>query len=370
MSVNILLEGAVFAVARRNPRARTGVFFVLRELAQALERTPGVNLAITASAANKADMRAMLAGGPLEPAIQPDRRAALGQEPFAIVAPFYPAPPGAFDIPRARVFQFVHDVASHACPELGASRRTFESRLMASIADRGHALCVSSTTRNDIQRLFAFPAARSSIVYPAPRTDLAGVGEVEDGRDPRPYVLALSTLEPRKNLRITLAAFERSCALAPEHELRLVIAGLDGWGDQAGLAQHLPEALRSRISFAGYVPDETVGGLLRGALCLLHPSLYEGFGLPVLEAMSCGAPVVASSAGALPEVIGDGGLCFDPHDDEGMARAIAGLARSPTEREHGRERGISRAQAFTWDRSVGMLLDAVEKEGRNATPAN
>jgi glycosyltransferase involved in cell wall biosynthesis len=169
---------------------------------------------------------------------------------------------------------------------------------------------------------------------------------------PRPFVLHVGTLEARKNLARLVRAFARARAAArlPHH---LVLAGPPGRTPDPALPRAVEETgLASCVHRLGYVEADALPALYRAAALFVYPSLYEGFGLPPLEAMASGVPVVASGAGALRELVGEAGLCVDPLDEAGLAEAIALLLTDPARREAARVAGMARARAFTWARTA------------------
>lgn len=163
------------------------------------------------------------------------------------------------------------------------------------------------------------------------------------------YILGLGTLEPRKNLSRLLSAWERVQRELSE-EVWLVVAG--GKGKRLVFKELALERLPPRLYFTGRVPDELLPPLYAGALAFVYPSLYEGFGLPPLEAMACGTPVLASNAASLPEVVGDAGLLVNPYDVEAIAHGIRQLVQDGTLREELRRKGLERARRFTWERTA------------------
>ena len=178
------------------------------------------------------------------------------------------------------------------------------------------------------------------------------------------YFLYVGTLQPRKNL-VTLvrafAALVRSNAIGSQ--VRLVLAGKQGWLPDE-LADALNEAdMGERIVLPGYVPDEDLAALLSGAIAFVLPSWYEGFGLLVLEAMACLAPVICSNISSLPEVAGDAGLLFDPHDMWALARAMERVYKDADLRRTLVQRGQVRARAFTWPRCAQQVLSALQQVG-------
>lgn len=160
-----------------------------------------------------------------------------------------------------------------------------------------------------------------------------------------PYVLCVGTLEPRKNLTSVLGAFRRVSAAVPDVEL--VIAGGRGWRNEA-FERALGREGARRLRLTGFVPDERLVELYAGAACFLYPSLGEGFGLPPLEAMACGAPVVASDRPALDEVCGDAALIAPPQDVDALAAHVVAVLSDGALAERMRKAGIARAGRFTW----------------------
>jgi glycosyltransferase involved in cell wall biosynthesis len=176
-----------------------------------------------------------------------------------------------------------------------------------------------------------------------------------------PYFLYVGTIQPRKNLVRLLEAFAQLSPEAP----RLVIAGKRGWLSAPIERRAAELGLAERVVFAGYVPDAELPGLLRGALAFVFPSLYEGFGMPVLEAMAAGVPVLTSSTSALPEVAGDAALLVDPCDTAAIAGGMARLAGDASLRADLRARGLARAAEFTWERCARETLAVLTiDEGR------
>lgn len=164
----------------------------------------------------------------------------------------------------------------------------------------------------------------------------------------RPYVLAVGVLQPRKNFPALTEAFARVVVGNPPFPHVLCVAGKPGWGQTPTTSD--------RVRLLGYVPDEDLPALFSGCDLFVHPALYEGFGLPALEAMACGAAVACSTGGALAEVVGDAALTFDPHDSDAMACAIGRALADEGLRASLRERGLARAGEFSWQRTAEQTL--------------
>ena len=231
-----------------------------------------------------------------------------------------------------------------------------------------HLLADSEATRRDLVHRYGVPPEKITVAYPgyderlAPVTDPAALAAVRARYSlTDPYLLYLGTLHPRKNLSRLIQAFHN---LQPATcNLQLVLAGKKGWLYDDIFAQVRALGLTERVIFTGYVPDDDLPALLSGALAFVYPSLYEGFGFPVLEAMACGAPVVCSNVSSLPEVAGDAALLVDPLDTAALAAALARLVEDEGLRRELRERGYRQVRKFSWRRCAGQVLGVLERVG-------
>jgi glycosyltransferase involved in cell wall biosynthesis len=174
---------------------------------------------------------------------------------------------------------------------------------------------------------------------------------------PERYVLFVGTLEPRKNITLLLQAFSRLLAERPQDDVRLVVAGGKGWGDRDPVATAEALNLRPRVIFTGFIEDDDLPDLYRGAQMFVYPSLYEGFGLPVVEAMACGTPVITSNRASLPEVAGDAALLIDPTRPDDLAAAMSALMSGGALHEELRWKGLARAKEFTWEAVARKTLE-------------
>jgi glycosyltransferase involved in cell wall biosynthesis len=273
----------------------------------------------------------------------------------------------------------VHDLGYHYYPEAHTLFQNvylrWSTRFNARAATR--ILADSEATRRDLVRYYGVPEAKIAVVYPgrdealAPVADPALLAAVRARYQiPGPYLLYVGTLHPRKNLGRLIDAFASNLQPplptphSPISNLYLVLAGQKGWLYDDVFAQVQRLNLADRVLFTGYVPDTDLPALLSGALAFVFPSLYEGFGLPVLEAMACGTPVVCSNASSLPEVAGDAALLFDPGDVEGMAQALAQIVADEGLRRDLVERGFCQMLKFSWRRSAEQVLQIFEDVGR------
>ncbi|MBF0273651.1 MAG: glycosyltransferase family 4 protein [Nitrospinae bacterium] len=169
----------------------------------------------------------------------------------------------------------------------------------------------------------------------------------------KPYILTVGTLEPRKNVLGTLKAFEQVADKIPHH---LVIAGGSGWKNST-IAQSIKESsFNERIHLVGYVEDADLADVYSAASLFIFPSFHEGFGIPPLEAMACGVPVVASNSSSLPEILGDAAVLVDPHNTESISEGIMKILEDPTAPEEYKEKGRLKASAYRWEKTADELL--------------
>lgn len=219
---------------------------------------------------------------------------------------------------------------------------------------RAHALaCISRATRDDLERRFPAARGKSHTIALAASPPPAAVGELNSawGLEARRYVLAVGTLEPRKNLERLISAWSQlSEPLRQRHTLAVV--GPRGWRD----APILAAAHAHGAKLLGHVTEAELASLYANCAAFAYPSLYEGFGLPVLEAMSAGAPVLTSDLSSLPEVAGDAALLVDPRDATAIARGLQRLLTEPGLADALRIRGRDRAAQFSWERTARATL--------------
>jgi len=271
--------------------------------------------------------------------------------------------------PRCSVVT-VHDLGYRHYPEahplLDRLYLDLSTRYNAQAARR--VIAVSQATQDDLVQHYGIEPGKISVVYSGwdermqPVEDEGTIERVKARYGIRgEYVLYVGTLQPRKNLGRLLEAV----ALLREQAQRgeapgLVIAGRKGWLYDPVFQQVERLGLEREVVFPGYVPQEDLPALLSGARLFVFPSLYEGFGLPVLEAMACGTPVVCSNVSSLPEVAGDAAFLVDPRDVKGMAEAMNRLLQDEGLRAEVVERGYRRVRQFSWDRCARETLAVLE----------
>jgi glycosyltransferase involved in cell wall biosynthesis len=226
-------------------------------------------------------------------------------------------------------------------------------------------LADSESTKRDIIELLGTRPDKVRVVYAGVGPEFGPVAEEPILAAVRaryglawPFVLNVGTLEPRKNHLRLIQAFAQ---LLPRHpDLRLVLVGGKGWLYEDVQAEVARLELRDHVVFPGFVADADLPAVYSLAAVFAYPSLYEGFGLPVLEAMACGTPVVCSTASSLPEVAGDAALLVDPADVDALARALERALTDEPMRQDMRNRGKAQASRFTWSAAARTLLDAYQ----------
>ncbi len=250
-----------------------------------------------------------------------------------------------------------HDMTYLLMPALHLRfHRLFFPRMMRlSVRRADRLLVISESTRRDLERLLpasigkitTTPLAAGPVFQPAPASEIQEAC-TRYTLIPGRFLLYVGVLEPRKNVPMLLQAFAQ---IAPQFpDVPLVLVGKKGWMYDAIFAELTAQGLADRVIFTGYVPEEDLPRLYGGARAFVYPSLYEGFGLPVLEAMQCGAPVVTTDISSMPEVAGDAALLVKPDDVNGLAAALTRVLSDDALAADLRERGLARAAGFSWDR--------------------
>jgi len=251
----------------------------------------------------------------------------------------------------------VTDLSFLAFPQTFRTGRRLYQRWFTrwSVRRADRIIAISSTTREDVTRLFKVPADRVVVIFPG--VD-ARYHPVEDQKEldrfrrqrglSERFVLFVGTLEPRKNLLTLLQGYAAFRRLGGGYKLALV--GGRGWLYEPVLAAIEELGLHQEVIVPGFVPEEELPLWYNAAEALAYPSLYEGFGLPPLEAMACGRPVAVSDASSLPEVVGDAGLLVDPHQPDAWTEALQRLWQDAAYRADLAAQGLKRAQQFSWER--------------------
>ena len=252
----------------------------------------------------------------------------------------------------------IHDAVPFVHPETHArlTNLLFRHYIPRALPAVDRVITVSAASRRDLLRFYNLPETKDDVI-PAgvaarvrPMTAAETAPTLANLGIARPFLLAVGALQPRKNLETLFEAFARLWADGLRHQL--VVVGPKAW-HSAGIFQKLDGVgLGDAITLTGYVDDADLPALYAAADCFVFPSLYEGFGLPPLEAMACGAPVVCSNTSSLPELVGEAALLVDPRDPAALAAAIHRVVTEPALAANLRGLGLARARSYTWDRAA------------------
>jgi glycosyltransferase involved in cell wall biosynthesis len=404
--VNIILDASPLGIGFYHRQARTGISRVVEQLVAGLQQADGVNLLLAAPTHLAETMRyAQTAFGnqtpsfanasgeqslarfensllaPLSPDSKPSKaireiayrtRRAFGREVsrFEVAqlsgrsvyhATFFPVPEVLRKNQRIPVVQSVYDMIPILHPEWFTSGEQTVKQVLATLPADAWVTTISQATKDDFCEHTGFDservvpillAASPALFYPAVDEDRKRVVRQKLGIGDEPYLLSLATLEPRKNIAHLIRCFGQ---LVDGGELpadvRLVLVGTKGWKFDEIMAEASKNpALASRLIFTGFVQDEELAPLYGGATAFVYPSLYEGFGLPPLEAMQCGLPVITSDIPAITEVVGDAAIRVSPTDTDALCQAITTVVKSPSVRSELAAKGLKQATLFSWDK--------------------
>lgn len=258
----------------------------------------------------------------------------------------------------------IHDLAFLQFPNmLTRESARYYGQIDEAVRSADHIIAVSESTKKDIIRLLGVSDKQITVIYeaanpvfrPLDRAQAARWAEAQFGIV-GDFALFLGTIEPKKNLGTLFKAYRQ--LLDTYHiDARLVVAGARGWLYEDVFAEVEKLGLEQEIVFLGRPSDDDLLQLYNAATVLVHPSLYEGFGLTPLEAMTCGTPVIVSNVSSLPEVVGDAGLLVDPEDVEHMAVAMWRVLQTQELQQELRDKGLQRASNFSWAKTAKQTLD-------------
>jgi len=268
----------------------------------------------------------------------------------------YHAPDFVLPPTRARSLLTVHDLSFARDPDSAApTLRAYLNKVVPRSVKRAtHIIAVSQATKNDLIELYNTPQEKISVIYEGvdekfkPTDDKTKIEKYGVGA--KPYILSVSTIQPRKNFKRLIQAF----AQLPK-DFELIIAGGKGWLYDDIFAE--AEKFKGRVRFLGFVPDDDLPALYSHAAMFAYPSLYEGFGLPLLEAMACGTPTLTSNVSCLPEVAAEAAVTASPYDVDSIAE---GLRHTLANRSELIKKGFARASQFKWESAARQLIDLYE----------
>jgi glycosyltransferase involved in cell wall biosynthesis len=285
-------------------------------------------------------------------------------------SPFYPIPDRTTTQNLHRVLT-IYDLLPILTPQNFTKNICSKYKSIINSIDRHQdwITCISENTKQDFcnytgmnpERVFVTPLAASENFYPITDSEVISQKLKQYQIPAQPYLLSLCTLEPRKNLNFLLQCFAQLLAQDPSLETNLVLVGVSGWKNNNifQTVQSNP-LLKSHVIFTGYIPDHDLSAIYSGALAFVYPSLYEGFGLPPLEAMQCGTPVITSNTSSLPEVVGEAGLMINPSSRDDLCQAMLNLINNSKIRNQLSQKGIDRATQFSWSKCAGETIRVYE----------
>ncbi|SHL52362.1 Glycosyltransferase involved in cell wall bisynthesis [Chryseobacterium polytrichastri] len=268
----------------------------------------------------------------------------------------------------------VHDLIPVLFPDLHFTSDLINN-IVASIGKDGYAICVSENTKKDLlnyaphinpNHVFVNLLAASKTLFYVCK-DVEKFNHIKAKYNlPKKYFLSVGTLEPRKNVDFVIRTFLKFIKENKIDDLGLVLVGAKGWDyDKIFEEYNNAQELKNKIIITGRVPDEDLASLYSHAHSFYYMSLYEGFGLPPLEAMQCGIATVTSNTSSLPEVVGDGGIMLDPNDEKLLSKTMLDLYLDDSLREEYAKKGLNRSKLFSWKKSAEELVDIYQKIGNS-----
>jgi len=288
--------------------------------------------------------------------------AELRRRPIDILHVQYTAPPLA----PCDTVVMIHDLSFEHIPETFKRRSWMQMRLTVRRTARSasHILTDSEYSRQDILRTYRLPPERVTT------TPLAASSRFKPVNDPQvlarygisgDYILAVGSIQPRKNIARLIRGYSRMLLQHSDNAPRLVIVGKRAWLFEDTIRAAAVSPANDKILFTGYVPESDLAALYTGALCFAYPSYFEGFGIPLLEAMRCGTPTITSDRTCFPEVVGDASLIIDPFDEESIAAGLWRIISDAALREQLRSRGFVQSSLFDWHQTARRTLDVYEQ---------
>lgn len=268
---------------------------------------------------------------------------------------------------KAKKVTTIHDLTVFRYPETFVSRgghdivKNQKRKLFFAKQECDLIICVSESTKYDAMEILKIPEKKLRVIHEAPdpayfprnETEINKVKEKFEMKEN--YILCVGTREPRKNLDRAVMAFAEITSQFPE--LSLLIAGKYGWGDDSSKFKIKNSKLESKAKLLGFVEQEDLAALYSGAEAFVYPSLYEGFGLPILDAMSCGVPVITSNVGSMKELAGGYSVLIDPESTDSIAEGILKVLKSDSLKNELKTKGLKRSGEFSWDKTALQTLD-------------
>lgn len=269
----------------------------------------------------------------------------------------------------AKIVTAIHDLSFEHLPETFTKKSSTQMKITIrrTAKNAKHIIACSEYSRQDILKTYEIAEDKVSTVHLAapewyaPVKDTAELARLRAKYDlGESYILGVGSIQPRKNLVRLIEAYASLVKRGIDMP-KLVLAGKKAWLFEDSVAATAAHGVEDRVHFTGFVPDEDLIGLYTGALCFVYPSFFEGFGLPPLEAMQCGTPVIAGSLTSLPEVVGDAGLLVDPFDVDSIANAMERVVTDADLRDELIAKGLVQAEKFKWEHAARKTLDIFER---------
>lgn len=265
----------------------------------------------------------------------------------------------------------IHDLSFEHLPQTfkWRSRKQLRITVRRSAREAGQVIALSEFARRDIVNSYGVPAENISVIPLAAPPQFRPVNDERELQRVRQtygiesdYILSVGSIQPRKNLSRLVAAYSRLRRAKPKVKLpKLVLVGKCAWLFDETLRAIRELEVEDSVILTGYVPEEDLPALYSGATCFVYPSYFEGFGLPPLEAMQCGAPVIVGNRTSLPEVVGEAAVLVDPFDVDALANAVETVVNDAELRTELRMKGLERAKLFNWHTTARQTLEVYQK---------
>ncbi len=290
----------------------------------------------------------------------------LGFKANILHCPDYLIPPTL----NKNIILTIHDLAFIRFPEFNFD--WFIKKYSREVKKNAHIsrkiIADSESTKSDIAKFFQIDPSKIEVIYLAADNIFKKLSEKEKDIDVlkkykinKKYILSVGTIEPRKNFITLIKAFDHIKQRNTAYDYKLVIVGRTGWKSEAAYLEREKSPYREDILFTGRVPDDDLVQIYNQAELFVYPSLFEGFGLPILEAMSCGLPVIASDTSSLKEVTGDAGILVPPGDDIELQNQILNILENKEIKEKLKEKSLIQAKKFSWEKTAQETLDIYNK---------
>ncbi len=377
--INVLYDISVLGLGYYNSSCKTGVFRVIENIAQGLRDSEEINLFFCETKFEgflNAGQNYLMSHSKLKEIPLVSSQFLVDTNTLREIEIFHS---GFHQIPNQlkqakniKKFLTVHDLIPILLPHLfrGVNDPDYY-RMWASLNSLDiddYVFCVSNATKNDLLNNFKLDPANVFVIHNAASSDIFYLchdltkiisAHQKYAIPESPYVLGLSTLEPRKNIDHVIRCFAKMVQEQGIKDLNLVLVGSKGW-DYNKIFQEIEHnaPIKERVIFTEYVDDEDLSALYSGALAFVYMSFYEGFGLPPLEAMQCGVPVITSNTSSFPEVVGDAGIMLAPKDIDGLCHSLLEIYQKPSLRNNLSQSSLKQAKKFSWEKCVQDTITA------------